>query len=299
MDASLAYSSNGLNFSAFDPHPHNAAVNTSRIWNNTDIPCCTYQHVYQHWPTPDAGARACQSLCEANATCQSWAYVSPNVSGSERCCLKDGVGPSVPHPGILSGFSSHALPDPQLPQLFPNVPETPYSYQIYPNTLFVQRNVTSGAPQRLLVHASSATVKHGDVAKGTSTLLTFSLRVDGFVALTANASTKPAIGQISTIPLTWLSGNLSVNSGIVPQGSNTGGNSEGSIAVQLDDCAGRPFPGYGLQQAVPFVGDSLAWTPAWLPPRDMSRDLAGRVLCVTVALVGDVALYSLSGNFTR
>ena len=73
----------------------------------------------------------------------------------------------------------------------------------YPNTLLE-------VDGRLLVHASAATHVHGFVAPGASSMVTYELRLDGFVYLSSNAS-DGGNASLTTKAITWRGGDLLIN----------------------------------------------------------------------------------------
>lgn len=54
-------------------------------------------------------APACAKLCEANADCVTWSFVTKTNLADARCELKVSMGRSEKRPGAYSGFSSKAF----------------------------------------------------------------------------------------------------------------------------------------------------------------------------------------------
>lgn len=112
-------------------------------------------------------------------------------------------------------------------------------------------------------------------------LMPYRLRKDGFVSLKPNTSW----GEIVTKPLDFDGTELEINV-----------NAEhGQIEAQLVDMRGDPIEGYTYQDADPFRGDSLDWTPTW----DSER-LTEAVVEDPVNLAlrfREAELYSVSGTF--
>ncbi len=76
------------------------------------------------------------------------------------------------------------------------------------------------------------------------------LRLDGFASLRPTEQT----GQLVTKPLTFKGQQLQINGRCM---------AGGSIRVEVLNAAGKPLPGFELDNCVPFSGDSLRHTIAW------------------------------------
>ncbi len=105
LPSTLAYSRIGLAWT-----PFNLASVVPGTSDNTDLPDYTYAHIYNTWPSPAAGAAACNTACRNDSdSCLAWAYVSPSAGlGAERCALKREKSPVHFHaPGPRGGFGNH------------------------------------------------------------------------------------------------------------------------------------------------------------------------------------------------
>ena len=92
----------------------------------------------------------------------------------------------------------------------------------------------------------------------------YSLRVDGFVSATA----PYAGGELLTRPLVFEGGSLSVNAET---------SAYGSFQVEVQDAAGTPIAGYGLDDCEPIFCDRLDYTVRWKAPAGGDlRALAGK-----------------------
>ena len=103
------------------------------------------------------------------------------------------------------------------------------------------------------------------------------LRIDGFVSLAAPA----AGGELVTKPLVFDGGNLSLN-------MSTSG--AGSIRVEIQDAAGKPLPGYALDDCPQVFGDELARVVRWRQGGDV-RPLSGKTVRLRFVL-NDADLYA-------
>jgi hypothetical protein len=88
------------------------------------------------------------------------------------------------------------------------------------------------------------------------------LRTDGF----ASVSAPWAGGEMLTKPLTFTGGTLQIN-------YRTG--APGFVRVEIQDAAGRPIPGYTLDECPEIIGDEIERLVAWKAGPDVSR-LAGQ-----------------------
>ena len=85
------------------------------------------------------------------------------------------------------------------------------------------------------------------------------IRIDGFVSLAAPLSG----GQLVTRPITFQGNQLSLNLST---------SAAGSVRVEIQDAAGKPIPGYTLEDAHELYGDSLSLAAAW---KDKQTDVSG------------------------
>jgi len=104
------------------------------------------------------------------------------------------------------------------------------------------------------------------------------LRLDGFVSIHAGYET----GEFITKPLTFSGHQLELN-------YSTAG--AGQLRVELQDEAGKPFPGFTLDDCKPIKGDAIAGVVQWQDQTDLSA-LAGKVVRIRFAM-NEADLYSL------
>jgi hypothetical protein len=103
----------------------------------------------------------------------------------------------------------------------------------------------------------------------------FTFRTDGFVSVRAAKE-----GTLVTKPLTFAGSKLALN--IV---------SKGNTRVELQDAAGKPLPGFTLDDCAPVTGDSIEQVVKWKSRADLGK-LAGRPVRLRFDLK-DADLYSL------
>ncbi len=89
------------------------------------------------------------------------------------------------------------------------------------------------------------------------------LRIDGFVSLTAPLSG----GELLTTPVTFQGNRLSLNLST---------SAAGSVRVEIQDIAGQPIRGYSLSDAHELYGDSLSLAAAWKGKETDVSALAGK-----------------------
>jgi hypothetical protein len=106
----------------------------------------------------------------------------------------------------------------------------------------------------------------------------FTLRTDGFASLHA----AYAGGETLTHPLTFTGKELRVNAA-------TG--VTGSIAIELQDAAGQPLPGFAAAECNAFTGDDTDLPVTWKTNPDLSA-LAGQPIRLRI-LLKDADLYAL------
>jgi hypothetical protein len=116
-----------------------------------------------------------------------------------------------------------------------------------------------GTPGEISVYATEAYYKGPG-----SRLRRFAYRTDGFVSLHAGEKEGEAVSGHFTMG----GGALSVNAKL-----GTGG----VLRVELQDAAGRPYPGFSLDESVPFGGDAVEVKIAWKAGGDVSA-LRGKPL---------------------
>jgi hypothetical protein len=169
--------------------------------------------------------------------------------------------------------------------LFPNVAGREDAGQTYPNSLLE-------VDGRLLVHASAATVLHGAATVGTgrSSIVTYEIRMDGFVYLVADE--KSRVASFSTVPVKWRGGELLVNADASHSAD------DGVTVAVLDEMTGVALPGYEAANSSAFVGrNETAQVWSWHGGSHAMSALVGKVIRFEVALRGGARLYSLRGKF--
>jgi len=97
---------------------------------------------------------------------------------------------------------------------------------------------------------------------GENHLRRYSLRLDGFVAVSATNG----VGELLTKLLTFAGKRLTLN---------YRARVKGFIRVEIQNAAGSPVAGYALADAVPMTGDEIDGTAAWRLGSDVSA-LAGQ-----------------------
>lgn len=117
------------------------------------------------------------------------------------------------------------------------------------------RSALPGAPNELSLYVTEDywTGKEG------SALRRYTLRIDGFVSVNA----RFAGGEFVTKPLVFAGDRLVLNFST---------SVAGALRVELQDGAGKPIPGYGLEDCPVLFGDSLERAVAW---KQGVRTLAG------------------------
>ena len=118
-----------------------------------------------------------------------------------------------------------------------------------------------GAPGEISVYATEAYYKGPG-----SRLRRFVYRADGFVSLRAGEKEGEAVSG----HFTMAGGALSVNAKL---------GAGGALRVELQDAAGRAYPGFSLEDSVPFGGDSVEVKVGWKGGSDVSS-LKGKPLRV-------------------
>ena len=203
---------------------------------------------------------------------RNWTAFGQQLGGGGGASAEAQAAPAPPLPPV---------PPPKypLPEIFPNVPGTATSGQVYPNTLIEDPN----DPTRLLVHASASTHQHGLVGPANwSSLLTYALRKDGFVYAAASGDSV----TFETKPLKWHGGELTVNADC---DAGTGV----TIAVME---GGKVLDGFAAANAQKIQGDHVAATATWTG--HSMQSLAGKTLQLQVTLGGGAKLFSLRGDFS-
>lgn len=131
-----------------------------------------------------------------------------------------------------------------------------------------------GEPDELSLYADES---YWTGAPG-STVRRYTLRLDGFVSVHAS---EPG-GELVTKPVRFTGHRLSLNAST---------SAAGSVRVEVQDAAGRPLPGYALEDSEPWFGDTPDRPVRW---RERGADvsaLAGREVRLRFVL-SDADLYS-------
>jgi hypothetical protein len=116
-----------------------------------------------------------------------------------------------------------------------------------------------GTPGEISVYATEAYYKGPG-----SRVRRFVYRTDGFVSLRAGQKEGEAVSGHFTMGGATLSVNAKMGEG-------------GALRAELQDAAGRPYPGFSLDDSVPFEGDSLEVKMGWKGGGDVSA-LRGKPL---------------------
>ncbi len=144
------------------------------------------------------------------------------------------------------------------------------NYQTY--GLWETKSETPGAPNEISMHFTEhAWLDDRHQARR------YTIRLDGFVSLHAPL----ASGECVTKPLSFTGGRLSINYAT---------SAAGGVRVEIQDAAGKPLPGYAINDCLEHYGDSVQQIVAWKEGADVSA-LAGKPLRLRFVLK-DADLYS-------
>ena len=110
-----------------------------------------------------------------------------------------------------------------------------------------------------------------------SALRRYTLRLDGFVSVQAPMSG----GELVTKPVRFTGRQLRLNFST---------SAAGSVRVELQDEAGRPLPGFSLEDCPPLFGDSVERPVSWRSGTDVGA-LAGQAIRLRIVLQ-DVDVYA-------
>jgi len=110
-----------------------------------------------------------------------------------------------------------------------------------------------------------------------SALRRYTLRLDGFVSVQAPMSG----GELVTKPVRFIGRQLRLNFST---------SAAGSVRVELQDEAGRPLPGFALEDCPPLFGDSVERPVSWRSGTDVGA-LAGQAIRLRIVLQ-DADLYA-------
>lgn len=135
------------------------------------------------------------------------------------------------------------------------------------------RSALPDAPPEISVYITESTMQDR-----TAYLRRYTLRVDGFVSLTAPLSG----GEVLTRPLRFQGDHLMLN-------YSTSG--AGSIRVEIQDATGQPLPGFTLADCAELYGDSLEQAVVWKNQAGL-RSLSGKPVRLRFEL-RDADLFSM------
>ena len=129
-----------------------------------------------------------------------------------------------------------------------------------------------------------------------SSLLTYQLRRDGFVYVSASdaAADAASTASFTTKPLVWGKGELKINADC----SSGGGAIARLLISVLDSNDGKEVVGFGKADAIPVMhSNSTNSTATWSSGAAIAS-LAGKSIALHVQLDGTAKLYALRGLFT-
>ena len=132
-----------------------------------------------------------------------------------------------------------------------------YAHQSLAEHVVETRSPLPGAPNELSLYAAAG-YWHG---KGTR-MIRHTLRLDGFVSVSAPMKG----GELVTRPLTFTGRRLNLN---------FASSAAGGLRVEIQTAAGKPIPGFSLEEAETTFGDEIERTAWWKSGSDVGR-LAGK-----------------------
>jgi hypothetical protein len=147
-----------------------------------------------------------------------------------------------------------------------------YGQQYIAWHLVETKSALSGAPNELSLYACE-NYWTGD----SSELRRYSLRLDGFVSIRADA----AGGELISRPIRFAGSRLSINFRT---------SAAGSLRVEVQDADGEPLPGFSLADCPEIFGDTTDRVVAWKSDKDLNQ-LAGQTVRLRFEL-RDADLYS-------
>ncbi len=140
-----------------------------------------------------------------------------------------------------------------------------YGHQYLAWSVVETRGSLPGGPEELSFYATES------YWTGKSSLLRrYSLRLDGFVSVTAPLSG----GELLTKPILFSGKQLVLN---------FASSAAGEVRVEIGDEAGKALPGFALEDCPPVFGDSVERVVTWKGGADLSR-LAGKAVRLRFAL---------------
>jgi hypothetical protein len=126
--------------------------------------------------------------------------------------------------------------------------------------------------------AEMSIYKQAHYAQPSAHMVRYALRLDGFASINA-----PFLGgEFTTRPFTFSGKNLEIN-------FSTG--ASGSIRFELQDAAGKPIPGFTLEEAPETIGDQVDRIVRWKGDSDLAA-LSGQPVRLR-AVMKDADLYSI------
>ena len=134
-------------------------------------------------------------------------------------------------------------------------------------------NIVQTGPTEMSVYLNQ------DYAQPTAHLHRYSMRLDGF----ASAQAPYSGGELLTKPLKFSGDELSINFGT---------SAAGSVRVEIQDEAGKPLPGYSLDDAVKQIGNEVDRKVRWKQGSDVSS-LAGKTVRLRF-VIKDADIYSFT-----
>ena len=132
-----------------------------------------------------------------------------------------------------------------------------YGHQYIGWHIVETKSALEGAPNELSLYAAESYW-----TGNSSALRRYTLRLDGFVSAHAPMSG----GELVTKPLIFKGGRLALNFAT---------SAAGDVRIELQDAAGRPLPGFTLEDCPPIFGDTIERGVAWKGGGDVSA-LAGK-----------------------
>ena len=106
----------------------------------------------------------------------------------------------------------------------------------------------------------------------------YTLRTDGFISVHA----PYAGGEMITKPICFTGKQLEVNYAT---------SAAGGIRIEIQDAAGKPIPGYAVDNALELMGDEIERTVVWRQGADVSR-VAGHPIRLRFVMK-DADLYAI------
>lgn len=148
-----------------------------------------------------------------------------------------------------------------------------YGQQYISWHLVETKSALEGAPEELSLYATESYW-----TGNSSQLRRYTLRLDGFVSIHASM----AGGELITKPLAFSGKSLTLNFAT---------SAAGGIRVEIQDAAGKPMAGFGLDDCEELYGDTVAREISWKNNPDLGA-LAGKPVRLRFAL-RDADLYSI------